>query len=115
MANFIENRIYTMVYIVTIFIVYSTFLSQQTNKMEAFNLGVVFGPTLMRAPAGVEPTQQVIDMVHLIQVVKLMIAEYDQLFRTEWKITITLIRHVRVIVSEEEEDELIQIDECFVQ
>ena len=113
MANFIENRIYTMVYIVTIFIVYSTFLSQQTNKMEAFNLGVVFGPTLMRAP--VEPTQQVLDMVHLIQAVKLMIDEYDQLFRTEWKITITLIRRVRVIVFEEEEEELIQIDECFVQ
>ena len=54
---------------------------QEENKMSIENLGIVFGPTLMRPPSN----QPVIDDLYMIHFqkksVEIMIEEFDTLFQ----------------------------------
>ncbi|KAH9820716.1 hypothetical protein DFH28DRAFT_1079509 [Melampsora americana] len=50
----------------------------ESNKMTAQNLGVVFGPTLLRSP---NPNRQFSDMPHTAKVIELMVDHAQTIFR----------------------------------
>ncbi|XP_055975449.1 GEM-interacting protein [Sorex fumeus] len=55
------------------------------NKMSANNLGIVFGPTLLRAPAGPGPAAVacLLDSGHQAQLVEFLILHYEHIFGLE--------------------------------
>ncbi|KAI6055103.1 GMIP [Marmota monax] len=57
----------------------------EENKMSANNLGIVFGPTLLRPPdgpwaAGTSPVTCLLDSGHQAQLVEFLIVHYEQIF-----------------------------------
>ncbi|XP_026633508.1 GEM-interacting protein isoform X2 [Microtus ochrogaster] len=57
----------------------------EENKMSANNLGIVFGPTLLRPPdgpraPGVSPAACLLDSSHQAQLVEFLIVHYEQIF-----------------------------------
>lgn len=57
----------------------------EENKMSANNLGIVFGPTLLRPPDGprapsVSPVACLLDSSHQAQLVEFLIVHYEQIF-----------------------------------
>ncbi|XP_037008647.2 GEM-interacting protein isoform X2 [Artibeus jamaicensis] len=57
----------------------------EENKMSANNLGIVFGPTLLRPPdcpgsAGTGPVTCLLDSGHQAQLVEFLISNYEQIF-----------------------------------
>ncbi|XP_036097002.1 GEM-interacting protein isoform X2 [Molossus molossus] len=57
----------------------------EENKMSANNLGIVFGPTLLRPPdspgaAGTGPVPCLLDFGHQAQLVEFLIVHYEQIF-----------------------------------
>ncbi|XP_049987597.1 GEM-interacting protein isoform X1 [Alexandromys fortis] len=57
----------------------------EENKMSANNLGIVFGPTLLRPPdgpraPGVSPVACLLDSSHQAQLVEFLIVHYEQIF-----------------------------------
>ncbi|XP_037674276.1 GEM-interacting protein isoform X3 [Choloepus didactylus] len=57
----------------------------EENRMSANNLGIVFGPTLLRPPGGVGaagpgPVACLLDSAHQAQLVELLITQYEQVF-----------------------------------
>lgn len=57
----------------------------EENKMSANNLGIVFGPTLLRPPdgpraAGASPVTCLLDSGHQAQLVEFLIVHYEQIF-----------------------------------
>ncbi|CAO2612650.1 GEM-interacting protein [Lemmus lemmus] len=57
----------------------------EENKMSANNLGIVFGPTLLRPPGGprtpsVNPVACLLDSGHQAQLVEFLIVHYEQIF-----------------------------------
>ncbi|XP_008822685.1 GEM-interacting protein isoform X2 [Nannospalax galili] len=57
----------------------------EENKMSANNLGIVFGPTLLRPPdgpraAGASPAACLLDSGHQAQLVEFLILNYEQIF-----------------------------------
>uniref|UniRef100_A0A8C6E2F0 GEM interacting protein n=1 Tax=Moschus moschiferus TaxID=68415 RepID=A0A8C6E2F0_MOSMO len=57
----------------------------EDNKMSANNLGIVFGPTLLRlpdgpGPAGAGPVTCLLDSAHQAQLIEFLIAHYEQIF-----------------------------------
>nr|XP_014338685.1 PREDICTED: GEM-interacting protein isoform X4 [Bos mutus] len=57
----------------------------EDNKMSANNLGIVFGPTLLRlpdgpGPAGAGPVTCLLDSAHQAQLVEFLIVHYEQIF-----------------------------------
>ncbi|KAB0357025.1 hypothetical protein FD754_001181 [Muntiacus muntjak] len=57
----------------------------EDNKMSANNLGIVFGPTLLRlpdgpGPAGAGPITCLLDSAHQAQLIEFLIVHYEQIF-----------------------------------
>ncbi|XP_076978296.1 GEM-interacting protein isoform X2 [Tamandua tetradactyla] len=55
----------------------------EENKMSANNLGIVFGPTLLRPPGGLgaaSPVTCLLDSGHQAQLVEFLITQYEQVF-----------------------------------
>ena len=57
----------------------------EENKMSANNLGIVFGPTLLRPPdgpgaAGAGPVTCLLDSGHQAQLIEFLIVNYEQIF-----------------------------------
>ncbi|XP_008567967.1 PREDICTED: GEM-interacting protein isoform X1 [Galeopterus variegatus] len=57
----------------------------EENKMSANNLGIVFGPTLLRPPcgpgaAGANPVSCLLDSGHQAQLIEFLIIHYEQIF-----------------------------------
>ena len=51
--------------------------AEPLNKMTAPNLGVVFGPTLMFAPEGLDPVRQMADVSAYVQVATALVTQSD--------------------------------------
>lgn len=51
-----------------------------TNNMPANNLGIVFGPTLLRANESIASLSTLVDTVHQNRVIELLIINYNELF-----------------------------------
>jgi hypothetical protein len=51
--------------------------AEPRNKMTALNLGVVFGPTLMFAPEGLDPVRQMADVSAYVKVATALVTQSD--------------------------------------